>query len=177
MKTIIFTACFLILSLHSYAQMADTLISERKEKDALIQWITDNDREAFIDTVLLQIEDIGSLNLKPIGYDKRYRPCIVVLRAKLTSADSAALQKEIALQRKFMPIKIPDERKAKEEMPGQYSSPAISLSDPVYLPKERLYVIQYYYYCGAKCGERKVIAYKKTETGFEKVAETITGIS
>lgn len=150
--------------------------SSPKTKDALLNWIFAKEKAAYVDKKLLHINDIASLKLTMREYDqKKYGAMVNILSSPLSLKDSISLQKSIASQRDTLNVLTNGKKSLQERKPNDnYFEPYIRLSDPVYFPKENVFLVIYEYYCGSKCGQGSIRVYQKTNTDFTEIREVGT---
>lgn len=152
-------------------------------KDDFIKWVIKDAKDyPYVSKSFLHIDDIATMRLTTKKYPGLESSDIDVLLEKLSHKDSIYLNKSIALQRDTIKAELLSGKKYLENAPAVNAYPYrearfIRISDPIYLPKEKLYIICVENVCGGRCGEGNIKAYRKTEKGFELVKYFMTWIS
>jgi hypothetical protein len=152
-------------------------------KDDFIKWIIKDSKDyPYVSKKFFHIDDLASLRLTIKQHPGLESSDIDVLSEKLTHKDSIYLNKSIAMQRDTINEGLLSGKNYLENAPAFNAYPYrearfIRISDPIYLPKEKLYIIVVENVCGGRCGEGNIKAYRKTEKGFELVKYFMTWIS
>lgn len=156
-----------------------------KEKDWVLFKIIEQHQYPRVNKHVLSLRWITPLPIAVNIPGRKNYDALTILKEPLSHSDSLYLNKSIAAQRKLLTLKLPSGKEYVDmkvridtvKKMGYLHSQTIELSDPIYFPKEKIYVVYVHEFCGSLCGSTHLRAYKKEKNQLILVSELQLSVS